>query len=382
MASKCNLTVNGRTVRASVGETLVDAAMGGWIAVPHDCCSGQCETCRVRVVSGSVDDQGTGEGDTVLACQATLEGDAVITYDEVPEATKRAGQVAAMRALSRDVVEVIVELRSPLDYLPGQYVSVTFAGFPPRDYSPTLHWDGTRAAHELVFHIRMLPDGIVSSELGRSITPGHRVDVRGPFGHAFFRRGDGLMVLVAGGTGWAPIWAVAHEAVRARPRRDIIVIVGARDHDGLYMRQSLDWLRDHGAREVIATSRQGGGGLVRSGRPTNYLPLLGPSDMVYVAGAPGLVDAVKLKALSAGAFCFADPFLPSQQRMSFMDRMARLLRTPGRTPVPQDAGLFAPQMAGADDAGRVPAARPANRPAARRLLQETLFAARRLMRRE
>lgn len=120
---------------------------------------------------------------------------------------------------------------------------------------------------------------------------------------------------------------------------------------------------------------------MRTGRPTNYLPLLGPSDMVYVAGAPGLVDSVKQKALAAGAFCFADPFLPSEQRMSFMDRMARLLRAPGRGSV-RDAGLFAPQMAGEDSAGRSAAARSVNRPAARRPLQETLFAARRLMRRE
>lgn len=44
MASTCNLIVNGHAIKANVGETLVDAALGGWTVIPHDCCSGQCET--------------------------------------------------------------------------------------------------------------------------------------------------------------------------------------------------------------------------------------------------------------------------------------------------------------------------------------------------
>jgi 3-phenylpropionate/trans-cinnamate dioxygenase ferredoxin reductase subunit len=41
--------------------------------------------------------------------------------------------------------------------------------------------------------------------------------------------------------------------------------------------------------------------------------LLGQSDIVHVAGAPHFVDTIKRKAGAAGARCYADPFLPSQQ---------------------------------------------------------------------
>ena len=57
--STCNLLINGHSVKANIGESLIDAGLGGWVAIPHDCCSGQCESCRVTVVSGSVDDNGT-----------------------------------------------------------------------------------------------------------------------------------------------------------------------------------------------------------------------------------------------------------------------------------------------------------------------------------
>src|SRR5215208_5595847 len=84
MGDKCTLTVNGKQLRVSLGDTLVDAGLAARMLIPHDCCSGQCDTCLVRVVSGDVDPQGSDDGDLVRACQATIEGDAEILFDEVP----------------------------------------------------------------------------------------------------------------------------------------------------------------------------------------------------------------------------------------------------------------------------------------------------------
>ena len=91
-----DLVINGKTVKANHGETLVDAGLSGWVAIPHDCCSGQCETCRVTVVSGQVDDRGTAEKGTVLACQAKVIGNAAIAFEHVPEVAKRSGVVTGI----------------------------------------------------------------------------------------------------------------------------------------------------------------------------------------------------------------------------------------------------------------------------------------------
>jgi ferredoxin len=143
MRTSCNLIVNGRPVRANIGETLLDAAIGGAIIIPQDCRSGQCETCRVKVISGDLDDHGTGDRDSVLACQATLAGDAEIIFDEMPATLKRAGLIAEITPLSPEVIEVVVALQDPLDYRPGQYVRAKFSGFPAREYSPTCRLDGS-----------------------------------------------------------------------------------------------------------------------------------------------------------------------------------------------------------------------------------------------
>jgi 3-phenylpropionate/trans-cinnamate dioxygenase ferredoxin reductase subunit len=332
MSGSFDLVINGRTVKANYGETLVDAGLSGWVAIPHDCCSGQCETCRVSVVSGRVDDRGTAEKNTVLACQAKVIGNAAIAFDHVADVAKRSGVVTAVAPLASDIVEVIVTLPTPIDFRPGQYLSVKFSGFPARDLSPTLRPDGSAGPGELVFHIRRYPGGLVSTQIGATIRPGHRATVRGPFGSAFLREGYGPLVLIGGGTGWAPIWALAAAARREQRHRDLVVIAGSRDAEGLYMRDSLDWLLDDGVRDVIATAETGATGAVRRGRPTLYLPSLGPEDTVYVAGPPPLVDAVKSKSRAAAARCYADPFLPNAKPLSLVDRVMAMLRRPASVP--------------------------------------------------
>src|SRR5437868_2350081 len=340
--SSFELVINGKTVKAGYGETLVDAGLGGWVAIPHDCNSGQCETCRVNVVSGKVDDFGTAEKNTVLACQAKVIGNAAITFEHVAEVSKRSGLVTAIGPLASDIVEIAVLLDTPITMRPGQYLSVKFAGFPARDLSPTVRFDGNAAPGELIFHIRRYPGGLVSTQVGATIKPGHRVQVRGPFGGAFLREGDGPIVLIGGGTGWAPMWSVAAAARREQRHREMIVIAGSREAEGLYMRRSLEWLMDDGVREVIATAETGAFSPVMRGRPTHYLPSLGPEDTIYVAGPPPLVDSVKAKSRAAAARCYADPFLPNAQPLSLIDRVMAMLRRPAAVPIEAPRPAIAP----------------------------------------
>jgi NAD(P)H-flavin reductase/ferredoxin len=327
MRMRFQLAFNGKAVEANIGETLIDAALGGSMLIPHDCRSGQCQSCRVTVVSGSVDDRGTAYGRTVLACQATVSGNAGIEFEELPLPVKRTGVITEINSLSPEIVEVVMTTSSPLEFRPGQYVRLKFSGFPAREFSPTCRLDGSCKDVELVFHIRRLPDGLVSRELGYAIRPGHGAHVQGPFGQAYLRQGEGPLILISGGAGWAPIWSLARSARQHQRERELIVIAGSRDAANLYMRPALDWLIDDGVREVIATSETGASPAVRRGLPTLYVPLLGLEDTVHVAGPTRLVDAVKTKALCANARCFADPFLASSQAASLMDKIARKWRS-------------------------------------------------------
>jgi 3-phenylpropionate/trans-cinnamate dioxygenase ferredoxin reductase subunit len=325
------ITINGTPVAARTGETLIDAGLGGRILIPHDCCSGQCDTCRVTIVDGEVDDQGTADGKTVLACQATVTGSAAITFEEVPAPARRTGQITAIKPLSDDILEVCVALTRPLDYLPGQYLSVQFSGFPARDYSPTAFMNGELDPSILVFHIKRYRHGTVSSQFGNRIGIGHRVRVRGPFGHAFLRAPlpNTMLVLVSAGTGWAPIWSLARSACLDHGNRDIAIIAGARDGANLYMSEALHWLRDFGIKDIVTTCSFNPRDNDLPGRPRHYLPTLGLHDTVYAAGGPGVVAEIAQKAGAAGARCYSDPFLQSGQSPGLFNRLANAVRLGG-----------------------------------------------------
>lgn len=324
MSGKPRLTINGKTVPAEPGATLIDAGLQHGIVIPQDCCTGQCETCRVELRSGEIDPAGTLEDGTVLACQARVKGDAEIHFDPVPAPMKTTGIVTAFRPLSGDVVEIVIEVKKPVPYLAGQYVKVAFAGFPERDYSPTLTLEGLREINQIILHIRQLDDGIVSSQLGRAIAPGRKVKVRGPFGNAHLRQGDGRIVLVSTGTGFAPNWSIAVAARLGQPHRPVAIVAAARDPRNLYMRPAFDWLAKHGVTDMTLTA-SGASPLppARRGRPTEYLPVLRASDTVFAAGSPDMIAAVKAIAHAAGAHCYADPFLPSGGDLPLGQRILR-----------------------------------------------------------
>ncbi|HEV7259643.1 MAG TPA: 2Fe-2S iron-sulfur cluster-binding protein [Bosea sp. (in: a-proteobacteria)] len=321
MTSQVPLVVNGKPIRVTRGEVLLEAVLGAGIAIPHDCSTGQCETCRVRVYDGEIDAMGTQRGDTVLACQARVSGNAIIEFDAVPVPTKIAGRVSAIQPLSPDVLEVTVSLARDFTYLPGQYVKCMFAGSPARDYSPTLRSDGTANSDELILQIRRIETGVVSAQLGNRIAVGHKVSIHGPFGSAFHRPGEGRIVLVAAGTGWAPIWAIARASRYREPRREMVVVAGARDPRNLYMRDALAWLAGTGVGHVVATASGQVAEGVRAGRPTDHLPGLRDSDVVHVAGSPEMVAAVEQLCREAGATCHADAFVASPTRQSFKDKV-------------------------------------------------------------
>ncbi|MET3482106.1 2Fe-2S iron-sulfur cluster-binding protein [Methylobacterium sp. 1973] len=326
MTDRVSLVVNGRPISAGAGQTLLDAGLASGQAIPHDCATGQCDTCRVRIHSGSVDDAGTRIGDTVLACRARLTADIAIEFDEVPDVVRRAGIVDSVVELTAEIVEVTVALRKRLIYLPGQYLRVSFAGLPARDYSPTLRVDGSGELNELIFQIRRQPDGVVSPQLGGRIGPGTAVKVEGPFGAAFHRLGRGRLVVVSSGVGFAPAWAVARASRLREPERDLLVVAGTREAQNLYMRPALEWLRDRGAATILTCSGRNPPTDARAGRPTLHLPRLTRDDTVLAAGAPEMVAAVQFLAAATGATCYADPFYAATHR-------------PDRSP-PSDTNFF------------------------------------------
>jgi NAD(P)H-flavin reductase/ferredoxin len=334
MAKICKVTINGETISANCGDLLLDTALTNGIELPHDCRSGYCDTCRVRIVGGRCITDTVNTGQVVHACQARVISDLHVVVEKTPRIAETTGTVADVIEIASNVFEVCVKVPRALDYLPGQYLSVQFRGYPARSYSPTGPLDWPSDPDLIRLQVRRLPEGRVSSALGRKIKRGHRVKLRGPFGTAYFRpKQHGRVVLISSGTGFAPIWAIAEAAIRENPRRDLVLIAGARDLDSLYMIPALCRLALFPHVIIVPTvmKLQMITPAVRYGEPTDYLPPLSRNDTVYAAGGPAMVKESIRLAESAGAAYFTDPFLPAVEEKggaTFFSRTAKWFAPP------------------------------------------------------
>jgi 3-phenylpropionate/trans-cinnamate dioxygenase ferredoxin reductase subunit len=328
MGKICTVEVNGEIFSTNQGDLLLDAALMNGVELPHDCRSGYCGTCRTRVVSGQVFGGATGQPGFVHACQTRVISDIKIAVEDTPPVTQVAGTVSDVVVLAPDVVEVCIKPAHAIAHIPGQYMSVQFHGFPARHYSPTAPLDWPYDADALRFQIRQLPDGRVSSALGKKIVEGHKVSLTGPFGSAYFRpRNASRLVLVSSGTGFAPIWAIAETAIKEWPERELVLIAGARSLRSLYMIPALCRIALFPRVTIIPviSADQAVTPAVRSGRPTDFLPALRADDVVYAAGAPAMVTEVTRMAEAAGTGCFADPFEPAKSPDTLLSRAAQWL---------------------------------------------------------
>jgi 3-phenylpropionate/trans-cinnamate dioxygenase ferredoxin reductase subunit len=311
MAKLCKVTLNNESFSAKCGDLLLDSALLNGVDFPHDCRAGICGACRVRLVDGKVFGGQDDGGETIYACQARVVSDLEIALDPTPATSSQSAKIISLSRLAPDVIGLGLEPVKPFEYLPGQYYKVQFRGFPARCYSPTVPLEGGFEDHLFHFHVRKVSDGLVSSALGDTIRVGHRVRLTGPFGDAFLRPNHaGRIVLVASGTGFAPMWSVAVAAVLEHPEREMVFVVQARTLQSLYMHRALCRLARFPNVTIIpiVSEPQRLSQAVRVGRPTDYLPELWPDDVVYTAGSPAMTAEVARLARAAGAKCHTDPF--------------------------------------------------------------------------
>lgn len=333
MARSHHITINGKSFNGRRGDLLLDSALSNGVNLSYDCRSGHCGTCCVRLLEGKVHGGEGSEPGIIHACQSRIIDDIVVEPRQMASLKTVQGTVISLRRASSDVMEVGIRTAYAFPYLAGQYAQVRFKGYPSRPYSLTHPLKGGHQGNTIWLHVRRVEDGRVSMALGKRIALGHPVTLTGPYGAAYFRPNlENRLILVSTGTGFSPIWAIAAAALHENPERKMMIVAGARSVETLYMGSVLGKLsRFPNVRVVpVCSTPQTVSKAVRLGRPTDFLPRLYPSDIIYACGVPAMVDSVKSIASRAQATCYADPFLPS----SNVEEDSVLARALGWIPLP------------------------------------------------
>lgn len=339
------LIINGTRVPARRGDTVLAAGEAAGLRMPKDgsgpCAhDALCESCRIRIESGDIDDGGSRIGASVLACRTKVTGEATFSFQPFPREMKTSAEVIELRSLAPEIVELVVRIEKPIPYLPGHHVLLTVGKWPARRLTPTLSLDGLRELDTLHFHIRRRADGVLGGNPERLFLPGTRLKLSGPYGQSFLRQGDGRIVLVSSGTGFAAIWSMAVAARLGQPHRPLHIVASAHDPRQLYMRPAVEWLARQGVSDITLTA-SGAHPLppARGGRATQHLPGFAPSDTVYAAGQPDMVRAVMEIAARAKATAYGIPHVPAAQETGMVEKIARFF---GREPK-QAAAVASPQ---------------------------------------
>lgn len=322
MSYRVSVSPSGHEFTVEPGESLLDAALRQGLAFPYGCRNGACGSCRGRVLSGSVDYEGLrpnalsaleAEQGYALFCHARPQGDLSVEIEEIDSV--RAIQVrtlpvrvAERRLLSHDVMllRLMLPVGERLQFLAGQYVDVLLR-------------DGRRRAFSLAtppgddelldLHVRLVPGGSFSGYVFKDLKERALLRIHGPLGSFYLRKDrDGPVLLLAGGTGYAPIKAILAEVAREGLKRDFHVYCGVRASRDLYMREEMTVLvAAHPRLRFVpvlsdpepADRWSGRTGFVHQAVLADF-PDLDAFD-IYASGPPAMVAAVRETFIGRGA---------------------------------------------------------------------------------
>ena len=234
-------------------EHVLDAAIRQGVGMPYGCRDGQCGSCKGKIVSGQVryshqpaaltpEEQTHG---IALFCQAYAKSDLVIDVQELKHSTevpvKRfPAKVASIKRISPDVMQIILSLPPTmrLQFFAGQYIDFILKDGRRRSFSIA------NAPHEdkhIELHVRHIQGGEFTGEVFDHMKVKDIVRIEGPLGSFFLREDSNRpVILMAGGTGFAPIKGIIEHALNKHIQREFHIYWGARTFNDLYFHEQAE----------------------------------------------------------------------------------------------------------------------------------------------
>ena len=332
MSYQITVQPSGRQFVAEADETILDAALRQGLTMPYGCKDGACGACKGHVQSGSVDhgkaqphalkDDEKAAGMALYCCakpqtDLVIECKQITSGSQIPVKTLPA-RIEKLERLAPDVIEL--QLRLPaserLQFLAGQYIDILLKDGRKRSFSLA------NAPHDdalLQLHIRHVPGGLFTDQVFSTMKARDILRFNGPHG-SFYLREDSArpMILLAGGTGFAPIKAIVEHAIAENCQRPMFIYWGAKARIDLYQNALPEaWAAQHAhIRYIPVLSAPAAGdawtgrtGLVHQAVLADFADLSG--HQVYACGSPAMIDSAKRDFMAQGLpeeEFFADAF--------------------------------------------------------------------------
>jgi propane monooxygenase reductase component len=294
----------GEEIDCDEEESVLDAAFRHGFNLVYGCREGQCSACKAYLLEGEVvlkpystfalSESEESNGYTLL-CRAMPEEDLVVellhfdpdNYKLEHEIRDGRARVTAVEALTQDIRRLELEVSEPADFsfLPGQYVDIWVPGSDARRSFSMSNLPGDGRI-ELI--VKRYPGGRFSGLLDGSLSPGDELGFTGPYGAFHLRHTERPILMVAGGSGMAPILSLLRALSEAHSERTIRFFYGARTEADLF---HLDLIEELGAglpdfrfTPVVGFVHETADEYLGSGEISN--------PEAYMCGPPPMIDAM------------------------------------------------------------------------------------------
>ena len=240
---------SGRQFSCEADESILAAAMRAGVGLPYGCKNGACGSCKGKLVSGQAElgqhqeralTPAEQEAGLTLFCCAMPQSDVVIEAREVLGAgefpvKKLPSRVAKIERMTDDVIILSLQLPATerMQFKAGQYIEFLLKDGKRRSYSMAT---SPPSDELLALHIRHMPGGLFTDQVFGSMKEKDILRFEGPLG-TFFLRDDTEkpIVMVASGTGFAPIKSMIDHGAHQESTRPITLYWGGRRPHDLYM---------------------------------------------------------------------------------------------------------------------------------------------------
>ncbi|MBS0449281.1 MAG: CDP-6-deoxy-delta-3,4-glucoseen reductase [Proteobacteria bacterium] len=246
---------SGRSFAVDRDEPILAAAIRQGVGLPYGCKDGACGSCKCRLLEGRVIHGAhqfkalspvEEEAGYILTCQAAPQTDVVIEARTVPGAgefpvRKLPTRVLKIERPASDVAVLKMQLPANdlLRYHAGQYIEFILRDGARRSYSMANAPYTQEQSPGLELHLRHLPGGKFTDHVFTAMKEKEILRMEGPFGSFFLREdSDKPMILLASGTGFAPIKAIIEHLEFKASTRDAVLYWGCRTKADLYLH---DW---------------------------------------------------------------------------------------------------------------------------------------------
>jgi NAD(P)H-flavin reductase/ferredoxin len=319
-------------------ETILAGALRTGRFLRYGCRHGGCGTCRILLADGDVEQAGSSfalsasdrADGWILACSSVPLEDCVIdvSSSDLSEEEFLAGddagafttEVADIQQLTADVRGVRLRLLDPdsIRFTAGQFVNVEIPGTSATRAFSMANPPSESGHIDLV--IRELPGGAFSGLLKERLQPGDRLRVYGPFGQLKVRLSYRPIIMIAGGSGLAPIESMVADLADRQNTRPVTVFFGARTAGDLYHIDRLEAICRrmpslqviHALSEDVPVGWTGETGLITEVVDRRF-PRLSGYD-AYLCGPPAMIEAAVELITGRGVRSrniYFDAFLPT-----------------------------------------------------------------------